>query len=243
MPRVQNHTAAFNDRPFSGSGASLYATVGDAVVYRGLRVLQSSRMRRRNGWIKGTGGRHDIAASSVLKTTRRDSVASPDAEFAYTLPAAFASQTVQFDVRQYADDIENTTDNFAVATITFDAGLEDDTGIVGTATLLTTEPRAGGIVRIRLIYNENSEGVQPTVFRASRTAGPTSPAATTASYAPGQRFVEIDTAALSDSAAYTFKVTAENAGGTVTADVLTGITITADATGPAAPTSVSVEAV
>lgn len=243
MPRVQNHTAAFNDRPFEGSGASLYATIGTAVAYRALRVLPSSRnRRRRSGWIKGTSGRHNIAAASVLKTTRRDSVASPAVAFAYTLPAAFASQTVQIDVRQFAADVENTTDNFRAYTLVLDGTLGDVTGILGTAVLLDLQVRAGGIVRIRLNYFEDIEGVQPTVFRAVRTAGPSSPASTTASYSPNQRLVEIDTAVLLDASPYTFKVVAENTGGTVTKDVLTGIIVQADATGPAAPISGSAEA-
>lgn len=243
MPRILALNHAFNDRPFEGSGASLYATIGDTVVYRGLRVLPNARKRRnRCSWIKGQGGRHNIAATSVLKTTRRDSVASPADEFEYTLPAEFASQSVQIDVRQFADDVENTTDNFRTYTLELDGSLDDVTGILGTAVLLELQVRAGGIVRIRLNYLEDIEGVQPTVFRAVRTAGPSSPSATTASYSPGQTLVEIDTEALLDASPYTFKVVAENTGGTVTKDVLTGITVQADATGPGAPISGSAEA-
>lgn len=238
MPRVQSLNSAFNDHPFTGSGASLYATIGTTVLYRALRVLPNARKRRnRCAWIKGQGGRHNIAAASVLKTTRVASAASPATSIPYPLPSELANQTVTFDVRQYADDVENTTDNFRTVTKEIDGDLEDGTGILGTAVLLSVEPRAGGICRIRFNYFDNPEGVQPTVFRASRTAGPSSPAATTASYSTGQRLVEIDTAVLLDSSPYTFKVTAENSGATVTEDLIVGITVQADATGPAAPIS------
>ena len=241
MPRILSPRSAFNDRPFEGSGASLYATIGGRVLYRANRVLPTGR-RRRNGWIKGQGGRHNIAAPSVLKTTRVASAASPATSIPYTLPSTFEDQLVTFDVRQYANDVENTTDNFRTVAKEIDGDLEDGTGILGTAILLSVVPRAGGICRIRLNYFDNPDGVQPTVFRASRTAGPSSPAATTASYSPGQTLVEIDTEALLDSSPYTFKVTAENSGGTVTEDLIVGITVQADATGPAAPISGSAEA-
>ena len=79
------------------------------------------------------------------RATRQHSVAAPADEFtSFPLPAEFASQTVAFDVRQFADGVENLTDNFRPAIVTFDADLEDETGIVGIATFLSTEIRAGG---------------------------------------------------------------------------------------------------
>lgn len=241
MARVNNHTGAYNDHPFTGSGASLYATSGTTVQYRAVRVLPTSRRRGRYGWIKGTSQNHNIDATSVLKTTRRASAASPAESIDYTLPVSFASQTVTFDVRQYADDVESEVDNFRTQTITFDGSLEDTTGILGTAELIDTEALAGGIVRIRFRYYEEIDGVQPTQFVAVRTAGPTSPANVTVSYTAGQGLVEIETAALSDASAYTYKIRAEN--GSTTKDVLTGIIFTADATGPSAPGSGSAEAI
>lgn len=244
MPRVDTQSGAFNDRPFDGEGVSVYASIGSTVRYRNLRVLPAGRTRgRRHGTVKGQGGNHNLAASSVLKTARVASAASPAATLDYTLPAAMLNQTVTFDVRRYLDDVENESDNYRTATVETDGGGDDATGILGTATLLSQEVRSGGIVRLRIAYKEARSGVQPTVFRAIRTAGPSSPASATASYRTGQRLVEIDTPALLDSSAYTFKVRAENALGTVTLDVLTGISVTADATGPAAPSSGSVEVI
>lgn len=241
MPRVQNHTGAFNDRPFEGSGASLYANLGTTVQYRAVRVLPTSRSRRRYGWIKGTAGNHNVAASSVLKTTRKASVASPADEISYTIPVAWASNTASFDVRQFADDVENLSDNYRGATITFDANRDDATGIAGSAIFIAAEIRSGGVVRLKFRYFDSAEGIAPTQFVAVRTAGPTSPANVTVSYTVGQGMIEIDTPALSDASAYTYKIRAEN--GTTTADVLTGIVFTADATGPTAPSSGSAEAI
>lgn len=237
MSRVQNHTGAFTDRPFEGEGASLYATIGSRVVYRALRVLPTSRHRRRRaGWIKGEGGRHDIATDPVAKTSRRAKLDSPDDEFAYTVPAEFASQTVRFDVRQFKDDVENESDNVGTAGVTFDSGLDDDTGIIGLATLLAVEQRAGGVCRIRFAYDASPSGLQPDSFTASATAGPTSPAGVNEPYVAGVRVYEIDTPPLSDTAPYTYRIMAAHNATFNLAFILTGINVTADASGPDAPT-------
>ena len=234
--RVKNLNGTLNHHPFTGEGVSLYATIGSSVQYRNVRVI--GRGRR---WVKGTTGVHDIAATSVQKTARRASAADPATSIPYSLPAAMASQTLAVDVRKYRDDVENESDNFRTQRVTLDANRAAVTKIFGTAELLDLEVRAGGVVRLRFVYFESREGVQPTLFRASRTAGPSSPAAATTSYYPGKRLVEIDTPALSDSAPYTYKITAEN--GATTLDVLTGITVQADATGPPAPTTGTASAV
>ena len=227
--RIRNLSGAFNSHPFTGEGVSLYVTVGSTVQYRNTRIV--GRGRR---WIKGTTGVHDIASSSVQKTARRASAADPATSIPYSIPASMASQTLAVDVRKYRDNVENESDNFRTQRVTLDANRAAVTKIFGTAELLDLEVRAGGIVRLRFVYFESREGVQPTLFRASRTAGPTSPAAVTESYYPGKRLVEIDTPALSDSSPYTYKITAENSATTL--DVITGITVQADSTGPPAPT-------
>lgn len=243
MSRVDTQSGAFNDHPFDGDGVSLYARAGSEVQYRNVRVLPVSRGRRRNGAIKGTGGNHSLGAASVLKTARVASAAAPAVTLDFTLPAAMLGQTVTFDVRRYKDDVENESTAYRTVTAAVDGSGEDATGILGTASLVSVEKRAGGVCRIRFTWTASRVGVQPVRFRAARTAGPTSPSSTTVGVVDRQRLYEIDTAALSDASAYTFKITAENAAGTITADVLTGITVTADATGPTAPGSITAEAV
>lgn len=232
--RIRNLTAAFNDQPFDGQGASLYATTETSIRYRNIRLVGRGRRRARKHWIKGTSGNHDIA-NAVTKTARVASVAYNTAEISYALPASFASQTAIFDVRHFKDDVENLVSNYRTASVQLDASRDPVTAIHGTATLLSQEKRAGGVVRLRFLYHAALDGVQPTQFVATRTAGPTSPADATVSYSTGQRIVEIDTPALSDASAYTYTIRAEN--GATTKNVLTGISVTADATGPPAPVS------
>lgn len=229
MTRIRSRRALFNSRPFAGEGVSLYATIGTSAQYRNLRIPRGT-------FVKGQGGEFGIGAASIPKTARRASAASPATSIDWAHPAAFASETVSYDVRTYRDDVENESENYRTQTHTLDASKDIITEILGTATLLDREPRQGGIVRIRFVWKPNRVGTQPAQFVAIRTAGPTSPANATVSYGGGllMAIVEIDTPALSDSAPYTYTIRAEN--GLITADVLTGITVQADATGPLAPT-------
>lgn len=230
--RIRSATAAFNDQPFTGRGASLYATIGATVIYRNLRILPSGRRRRnRSGWIKGSGAIRGFG-SGVDKTARRASSAYPTATINWTLPAAFKPSTTVFDVRHYRDHVEHESDNFRTASVSISAGGNGTSAINATADYLSQEARQGGIVRIRLRVHETIDGVQPILVRAMRTAGPTSPADVTTAYTAGQTFVEIDTPALSDSAPYTYTIQLEN--GSTTKAVITGLSLTADATGPPA---------
>lgn len=241
--RVQNLGVSFTDRPFAGEGVSLYATVGDSVQYRNLRVLPGgTRRRRRAGWIKGTGGNHDIA-NAVTKTARRASVASPLAEIVWTLPAEFIpgadTQNAAFDVRHYKDDVENLTTNFGTVVVPIDSGGDGEDEILGTAELVSVQIREGGDVRIRFVYHASASGIQPNTFTAIRTAGPTSPGGSSITILEGETEIEIDVEGLSDASAYTYKIQASN--GSTIKDVITGISFTADATGPTAPTSIAAE--
>lgn len=85
---------AFNDRPFDGEGVSVYAAGAESFRYRELRALAMDNGRGRCGWIKGQGGRHDIAATSVLKTARVDSAADPTSSIVYNLPADLAGVAI-----------------------------------------------------------------------------------------------------------------------------------------------------
>ncbi len=137
--------------------------------------------------------------------------------------------------------MENETDNYRIRQLTTDAEGDDTNVILGTATLLNYEQRDGGIVRIRFRWEPSADGVQPDTFTAIRTAGPTSPANAAVTVEPGvPLLIELDTPVLSDASAYMYKIRASLA--SVTADVLTGVSITADATGPAVPSGVTAEA-
>lgn len=229
--RIRSRRSLRGHRPFNGSGASLYIGSGtpdpgpESILYRRQRLGAGKFLQ---------GPESTIGDTNVNKTARVASVANPTAAIPYTLPGSLASKTVYAQVRTYKDDCENET-IFRPVRIELDGSLADITGIHGTAVLLDYEKRSGGIVRLRFLWIPARTGIQPTLFRALRTAGPTSPADATVPAVTRGRLYEIDTPALSDSAPYTYKIRAEN--GATTKDLLTGISITADATGPVVPTS------
>lgn len=222
----------FNSRPFAASGVSLYVTIGNAVRYRDMRMIDGN-------WIRGLV--FDVGQTSVPKTARVGFETSPTGEIAVAVDPDWESQTISIDIRTFRDDVENETDNYRIRQLTLDGDGEDTNVILGTATLLDYEQRDGGIVRIRFRWNPSADGVQPDKFTAIRTAGPSSPANAAVTVDPGVGLlIEIDTPVLSDASAYTYKIRASLSA--VTADVLTGISITADATGPTAPTGATAEA-
>ena len=203
--------------PFAGQGASLYVSIGTTVQYRDLSLDFGTSL--------GT-------LPDVTKTTRVDSVSSPAAGITFAIDPAWLGQTISVDVRTFKDDVENESTDFQ--TIVLDGSGDETSTIDGTAELLDTDIRDGGVVRIRFTWTPGLTGLQPSTFTAIRTAGPTSPSNIVYTAGTGRQVIEIETGTLSDASAYTYKIQA--ASGATTLDVLTGITFTADATGPTAPT-------
>lgn len=228
MSRLVCGEAMFAHRPFEGEGYSLYANVGTSVKYRNTRIL-----------CDGVIGSVELAygATNVEKTARKQEITAGGT---YTMPAAFDSQTVTFDVRHFKDDVENETTNYNTATVDIDGSGNTISKIYGTATHIHTEARAGGICKIYIRYKAAKNGIQPKLFRLTRTAGPSAPADVTVSkVVNGQEVIEFITSALSDASAYTFKVVAEN--DSTTLDIITGLSVTAAATGPAAASTATAE--
>lgn len=220
--------------PFSGSGASLYLGVGsaDAISYRNLRAWPVG-----GTFTAGAGSK--IGGTNTQKTARVASVSSPTTTITYAIPSTYWGQTVYLQVRTFASDCENETILNPQA-VTLDGSGNSVNAILGTALLLAQTKLDGGQVRLRFRYVPAVSGIQPTQFRAHRTAGPTSPADATVSYSGYQQIYEIDTPALSDASPYTYTISAEN--GATTSNLLTGISVQADATGPTAPTLLSADA-
>lgn len=217
----------FSEQPFTGEGASLYVTAGAVVHYRNKAILSARQLCM--------SAELDYGDQSA-KTARVAVVTAPANEFNYTLPA---DGEFAYDVRVYRDGVE--TKPIASATISTTAGEEDSAEILGAATLLALEQLAGGVVRIRVAWEPALAGATVTTLAAIRTAGPSSPAEATADAPASRGIVIIDTPALLDASAYTYKIQAR--GGSATpVDVLTGISITADATGPDVATGGSCEA-
>lgn len=226
------------ETPFDGEGVSLYADSGTAVKYRRTMYLRGCSLGK-----KSFGGVMAIPLVSRLRseedldvplprTLRVGFAASPTEEIDYTVPGAWYPGNVALALRTFKDGIEN--EDVAVKVVTLNASGEFDASLAGTAVLLSKEQRDGGVVRIRFSW-VNTGTLTPTSIKLIRTAGPTSPADQTYAYV-GDGVYEIDTTALSDASAYTFKIQMVVASPSTTLDVLTGISITADATGPTAPT-------
>lgn len=220
----------FNHQPFAGQGVSLYVTIGDTVQYRNQCIIGGGILR---------GSEVDFSSGPVTKTARIDSVSSPATSITPTWNSDWEGETVSVDIRTYKDGVENESTNFR--TIEVDGSGNAAGGIEGTATLLGLQQRDGGIVRIRFTWTPARTGLQPETFTAIRTAGPTSPA--NVEYvltSTGRQVIEIDTPVLSDASPYTYKIQA--AAGAETLDILTGISVTADATGPTAPINITATA-
>lgn len=230
--RIVPTRATRSNRPFQGQGASLYIGGGSpdpgpgSILYRNLRAWPIKGL-----FTAGAGSK--IGGTNTLKTARVATVSDPTASIPATVPGSFANQTLYAQVRTYKDDVENET-ILGAARLVLDGSLNNAAPITGSARLLKVEIRDGGIVRIRFQYFPVLSGLQPLLFRAMRTAGPSTPADVTQTYSASNNLVEIDTPVLLDSAPYTYTIRAEN--GATTLNLLTGITFTADATGPAAPT-------
>jgi len=248
--RVQSNSPTYNDHPFTNQGASLYITdtaVTSTIRYRNLRVHgNTSRKRRCNRWVKGssTGVNkfHDIA-NAVTKTSRLDSIASPTTTFSTAVPVSMVpgvgTNDVIIDIRHYKDNVENENDNYLTQTLTIDTAGTSSDQIYGVGSLVSTQIRSGGIVRIKFLWTPNVIGIQPDTFTAIRTAGPSSPSNATLTHNESliAKILEIDTPVLLDSSGYTYKIEASN--GATTNDIITSITFTADNTGPDTPTAIT----
>lgn len=221
--------AIHNAQPFSGQGASLYVTSGSSVQYRRL-LLRSGRRVLRKGW----SGRN----AKTLRVDSQAGVADDQIDFAYDISSLAAGSYVA-DVRHYKDHWENLATDDLTQPFTIDGSAAEVASIRGTATWHAPVILAGGIVRFRWAWHAADTGTQPTLFRIDFTAGPTSPADLTISLETGRIEYVLESLALSDASAYTVVLKAEN--GATTATLATD-SVTADATGPAAPTLVSISA-
>jgi len=212
-----------SDRPYQGQGANVYVGVGRA-RYRKTRVI-SGRLTPMRSRFRGT------------KTARVASQAgSGSLELSVNLPPSLIDNPrAAFDVRPYRDDCECEVE--APQLVAVDSDGDETSHFSGRAVLITVETRVAGSVRLAWRYIRGTGS--PTRFRVSRVTGPTSPAAVTIGYgAPGvyeARFNGLS------AGAYTFRIVAENANGSVTQTLIDGIAVTPVVAGPAAVTGLSVE--
>lgn len=220
---LQVRRRIYSHRPFQTEGVSLYLAAGvsdpgaSAIVYRNDRMDLPVSMR----------------AFRTSKTNRVAFQAAPTESFTFDV-SAYAGQSLRLQLRTCLDDAECEVSQ-GTRLLTLNGSGNDVTGVAGSLVLLESEVRAGGDVRLRTRYTPSVSGVQPTSFTASRTAGPTTPSNVTVSYSGGDVYLDFDFTGLSSASAYTFKIFATASA--TDYDMLTGINVTADTTGPTAPTA------
>lgn len=221
--RLLTKRRMFGNRPFETEGVSLYLAAdatdpgASAIRYRNHRMEHSP----------------SLGTVRTSKTNRVAFQAAPTESFTLDV-SAYAGQSLRLQLRPCLDDVELEVSQ-GTRLLTLDGSGDDATGVAGSLILLETQIRAGGDVRIRTRYTPSASGVQPTSFTASRTAGPTTPANVTVTYSGGDVYLDFDLVGLSSASAYTFKIFATASA--VNYDMLTGISVTADNTGPTAPSA------
>lgn len=235
---VEDHDLLLFDRPFSGGiGVSLYAAAVDPLTDPGPRAIEFRRNRILNSSdhvLAGIDGVFALGASSVEKCPRLAVVTDPTAEIRYAIPAEWQEKRVHVQLRTYAEDYENET-IYRPRKLDLDAGGEDVTPVLGTATILTTEKRDGGGLRLRFAWNQPRDGAVPTQFVLTKATGTGTITPGTVTYVPDQRVYEIDVSGLSNGVAYTFTLSATITAGST--DLVTGIAFTGDSAGPPAVTA------
>ncbi|QDT95562.1 hypothetical protein [Gimesia aquarii] len=214
----------FHHRPFAGGlGAALYVGIGapDAIRYRRGMILDGCDFQvfRNSDFLFG--------AAAVQKTLYVETIKSPTAQFSYTIPSVYFGQDIYIQVRTHEADIENES-IYRTQKLQVDGSGNAVNQILGSGRILRVEIRDGGTIRIRFVYDSVRDGLQPTQFVITKTAGPGSvdPVAVTHT---GKRFYEADIPGLLDATTYTFQLVAEN--GPTTA-LLDSVSATADASGP-----------
>jgi len=110
----------------------------------------------------------------------------------------------------------------------------------GMLSLLETELLSGGVVRFHLRYVPALYGLQPDSFTARATAGPDTPDDMTVSWSAARLFTS-DTPALTVDGTYTYSIFGVSDGNET--ELLAGIAVTPDSTGPSGFTGVSAEAI
>lgn len=212
-------------RPFATRGVSLYVASGatvpdpDAIVYR-LQTLAAPGMLH--------GSRTSPGGTGTAKTGRVAFVAHPATTLSYSLPASLAGKKVRVQLRTCESDIENES-IWRTMLVDLDADRVEVVGFEGTGTLLSVEPRAGGVCRVRFRYEPSVSGLQPASFGYAFVSGGGVTAAIAPSYDPRRQYYELD---LTCTASTVVDVTAI-AGATTR--VLFRCTLVPDATGPTAP--------
>lgn len=235
--RSRHSRIVLGNRPFAdGIGASLYiGTAGEeSINYRRNRISQHNSPF----WPLSTSI-IDPGAETVPKCQAVAQVTSPTAQLTFDLPPEMFDSTVWYQVRTFKDDRENDS-IYRPRSLTTDENGDTVNVIVGTATLVSIQPRDNGGVRVRFNWTASRNGVQPKSFSLVKTAGGGTVPTVTATAYVGKREYTIDVDGLADGVTYTFSLTATRGATTIT--LLTGLTCLVDASGPGEVTGLVAEA-
>lgn len=219
-----------------GPGVSLYLGPAgtddpDAIEYRRPRQINHGHH------VLCVGDEWEMGGTNLLHDAIVSQADCADEEVLTTLPAAYTSATFWAQIRTHESGVENPS-IYRPQRITVDGSQDGSDTIDGTVIVARLVKLDGGGLRVEFDWFASVTGVQPTSWILRRTAGPTSPSDATATLR-GSIEQSITIESLQDAGAYTFALIATD--DTIEQTVAT-INYTADASGPTAPTGLSVVA-
>lgn len=218
----QGRGGCLTNRPFAGAlGVKVYAGLGgvENIRYRVNRVFAPGAVP------VNFDATNDVSVGSA---------ASPTAVVTFTSPVTWHSRDdIWLQLRTYAADIENESLTGA-RRLSLNSSGTSVTVFTGSGRVLGVDAVAGGGASIRFTWSTARDSVNPLLFAAVRTAGPTSPATVTQA-STASRLQRIALSGLSVGT-YTFRIEARNGSltpvviGTATVVVVAAPTTTASAT-------------
>lgn len=225
---------SFGHRPFQGGlGSAVYVGTGaaaDSIEYRSGRIFDGANRVL-------FGGETDFGDDNVQKTKAVAFAKSPDKP-TWAIPASLADTTVWFQVRSHEEDLENES-IYGARKIALDSNRDDASSILGSGYVIRTERRDSGGLRVHFAWRNATDGIQPTQFVLTKTAGPGDPIEVKIYHASNVPLYKINVPGLQDAQAYTFELKAINGSTELVID--NAIAFTADAAGPPAVTGVTIE--
>lgn len=239
-----DHEIVLTHQPFAGgTGSALYVGHDDPANKPGPQIIQFDRGELFDGHAFISLGELILGGTNVTKTRAVAIVKDPAVEFEYSLPDAMLDQTIWAQVRRHAGGVENPT-IYQPIKITADAEGEGVDTIGGHGRITAITKFAGGGFEFQFRWMPSLNGLPPAQFRLEKTAGTGTIADVLLTYVARQTRYKIAVTGLTDAEAYTFNLSAENGTATKLLPYAgeTDLDVTADASGPPAPTALSLVA-
>lgn len=235
MGRAVLGTPVFSHRPFTNDGATVYRskvdTAGD-VVTRRMRIIPPR-------WIAGGRDVWQPGDAPIQKTNYLVNADHPTGSIALPAFQPGDQGTWWILVRWYGGDVETLSWHCA-RRIVLDSQLNEVKPVPNPVVPLDVEVRAGGVLRVRWLYDRTGEAVAPSVFRIfdNQPGGGAVDYATIVASEPyaGTRLHTAEIA-YAHGTTVTFGIRAESAAGGREQNTAT-LSGTADAQGPPAVTAI-----